>query len=249
MWFSPEMFEKGQQETFDYLVKAAAAAESLRRRWPNLVLPGLRVDPLHAGYSQRGQPLPADEQPLVLGDAKAGKFDGPLNAFLTRANEAVRQVFHGQVTYFSVPFEKVDWGLFDCVGVDLYRDARMGSAVRQDGRTVPGCTASRSSSASSVAAPTRAQRSSEGWAGPWMFGMLAAGRGHRARSAQRDSRGHQDTEQGRRSLRARRGSAGARTHRPAGRPRCRGRRRCIRLHIRLSYFPIQRGSAVRLGHG
>jgi hypothetical protein len=32
VWFSPEMFEQSQGETFDYLVKAAGAAESLRSR-------------------------------------------------------------------------------------------------------------------------------------------------------------------------------------------------------------------------
>ncbi len=51
-----------------------------------------------------------------------------LNAFLARAGEAVRQVFHGNVTYFSVPLEMVDWSLFDFVGVDLYRETRIKDA-------------------------------------------------------------------------------------------------------------------------
>jgi len=48
-----------------------------------------------------------------------------LNAFLARAGEAVRQVFHGNVTYMSVPLETVDWRLFDFVGVDIYRETRI----------------------------------------------------------------------------------------------------------------------------
>jgi hypothetical protein len=56
---------------------------------------------------------------------KAGVHNKPLNAFLARANEAVRQAFRGNVTYISVPLETVDWSLFDFVGVDMYREARI----------------------------------------------------------------------------------------------------------------------------
>jgi hypothetical protein len=55
----------------------------------------------------------------------AGKHNNPLNDFLARANAAVRAVFHGSVTYFSIPFEKVDWSRLDFVGLDLYRNSGM----------------------------------------------------------------------------------------------------------------------------
>lgn len=45
----------------------------------------------------------------------------PLNAFLRKATTAVREVFHGQVTYASAPIEAVDWSLFDFVCLDYYR--------------------------------------------------------------------------------------------------------------------------------
>ncbi len=32
VWLSPELFEKSEQETFDYIVKAATAAEKLHRQ-------------------------------------------------------------------------------------------------------------------------------------------------------------------------------------------------------------------------
>jgi len=44
---------------------------------------------------------------------------------LAKANDSVRKVFRGQLTYASLPWEAVDWGLFDFVGVDHYRDARI----------------------------------------------------------------------------------------------------------------------------
>src|SRR6266446_7171037 len=34
VWLSPEMWDKSQEETLDYIVKAAAAAEKLREHWP-----------------------------------------------------------------------------------------------------------------------------------------------------------------------------------------------------------------------
>src|SRR5260370_27878117 len=34
VWFSPEMWDKSQEETLDYLVKAAAAVEKLRGSYP-----------------------------------------------------------------------------------------------------------------------------------------------------------------------------------------------------------------------
>ena len=55
----------------------------------------------------------------------AGDHNKPLNAFLTKANAAVREVFHGKVTYASLIFEAVNWNLFDYVGVDHYRVTRI----------------------------------------------------------------------------------------------------------------------------
>src|SRR5207249_3725157 len=56
---------------------------------------------------------------------QAGEHNGPLNTFLAEAAERVRGVFHGPVTYASVPLETVDWSRFDVVSADLYRDARI----------------------------------------------------------------------------------------------------------------------------
>ena len=37
----------------------------------------------------------------------------------------MREVFHGPVTYVSVPLETVEWSRFDFVSVDLYRGAEL----------------------------------------------------------------------------------------------------------------------------
>jgi hypothetical protein len=41
---------------------------------------------------------------------------------LCETTAAVREEFHGKVTYASLHGETVDWSLFDIVSVDLYRD-------------------------------------------------------------------------------------------------------------------------------
>ena len=56
---------------------------------------------------------------------KAGKHNAPLNDYLARVCRAVRAVFGGQLSYASLPFEAVDWDLFDIIGIDHYRDARV----------------------------------------------------------------------------------------------------------------------------
>src|SRR5215469_8668217 len=130
VWLSPEMWDKSQEETLDYLVKAAAAAERLRSSFPqHLVLSvGSELTLFMQGIVEGTNFMERMGHPAFWEQIKAGVHNKPLNAFLARANAAVRQVFHGNVTYMSVPLETVDWSLFDFVGVDMYREARIKEA-------------------------------------------------------------------------------------------------------------------------
>jgi hypothetical protein len=127
VWFSPEMWDRSQEETLNYLVKAATAVEHLRRSFPQrLVLSiGSELTLFMQGFVEGNNVLERLGHPAFWQQISAGTHNKPLNAFLTKANEAVRQVFHGPVTYFSVPLEMVEWSPFDIVGVDLYREARI----------------------------------------------------------------------------------------------------------------------------
>jgi hypothetical protein len=125
VWFSPEMFEKSQDETLGYLAKAATGAEKLRKQWPNLVFSlGSELTLFMQGIVEGNNLLERMNNPLFWENIKAGKHNKSLNAFLAKANSAVRREFNGKLTYFSVPFETVDWSSLDFVGLDLYRDAR-----------------------------------------------------------------------------------------------------------------------------
>ncbi|MEP7288679.1 MAG: abortive infection protein [Chloroflexota bacterium] len=127
VWLSPEMWDKSQEETFEYLVKAAVAAEKLYQRWPQQLVfsVGSELTLFMQGIVQGNNFIERMNNPAFWETIKTGMHNKTLNAFLARANTAVRQVFHGKVIYMSVPFETVDWDLFDFVGVDIYRDKRI----------------------------------------------------------------------------------------------------------------------------
>jgi hypothetical protein len=127
VWFSPEMWDKSQEETLQYLVKAAIAAEPLRQRWPGKLMfsLGSELTLFMHGITEGANFFERMNNPSFWENIRAGKHNNRLNSFLSKANKSVREVFHGPVTYFSVPLETVDWAPFDFVGVDLYRDARI----------------------------------------------------------------------------------------------------------------------------
>ncbi len=126
VWFSPEMFEKSQEETFDYLVKAAVVAEALRKDNPKIVFSlGSELTLFMQGILEGNNLMERMGSPSFRESVMAGKQNKPLNEFLTRANVAVRREFRGPVTYFSLPFEKVGWGQLDYMGMDLYRNSGM----------------------------------------------------------------------------------------------------------------------------
>jgi len=77
-----------------------------------LFTPGLIVG---KSVTERLQRLKGD--PVQLSN---GKLDEYLAVLMPR----LRTVFDGPLTYASLTFEQVDWGPFDYVGVDHYREAR-----------------------------------------------------------------------------------------------------------------------------
>jgi hypothetical protein len=127
VWLSPEMWNKSPEKTLNYIVKASAAAEKLAQSWPErLVLSVGSELTLFMQDIVPGNTLRKRLDNPSLGETiEAGEHNEPLNAFLAKAHEAVRKVFRGQVTYASLPWETVDWSLFDFVGVDHYREARV----------------------------------------------------------------------------------------------------------------------------
>ena len=127
VWLSPELWDKSPEKTLEYIAKAAAAAEVLRKEWPaQLVFSvGSELTLFMQGIIEGRDFMHRLRNPSFREIIKSGKHNQPLNAFLAKANKSVRQFFHGQVTYASLLWEAVDWSLFDFVGVDHYWDERI----------------------------------------------------------------------------------------------------------------------------
>ncbi len=127
VWFSPEMWDRTQDETLEYLKKAAYAVEEIRVRFPERVVfsLGSELTLFMQGIVEGKNVFERMSNPSFFTNIRTGAHNAPLNSFLARAKKAVKDRFLGPVTYFSLPFEAVDWSLFDFVGVDHYRDARV----------------------------------------------------------------------------------------------------------------------------
>ena len=127
VWLSPELWDRSPEVTLDYLVQAAERAEALRQGHPDKVVfsVGSELTLFMRGILDGDTFLERLHHPAFGERIRSGAHKAPLDAFLTRANDAVRGVFKGSVTYASVPLETVDWSRFDFVAVDLYRDARI----------------------------------------------------------------------------------------------------------------------------
>jgi len=124
VWLAPEMFEESQKETFDYTVKAAAAAEALRQRWPDHVVLSIGTElMLFMQGIMPGKNLSERlGNPGAMANVVRGTYNPALNEFLAKTNAAVRGVFHGKLTYAAVNrIEAVDWSIFDVVCIDHYR--------------------------------------------------------------------------------------------------------------------------------
>jgi hypothetical protein len=123
VWFSPAFFEYSPDETAARLVAAAGEAAPLEAAHPGrvvfvaggeltLFMPGILPG---KGITGRLQGLKRDPSQLR---------NGKLDAYLAAVVSSLRAAFAGPLTYASLAFEQVDWGPFDYVGVDHYREAR-----------------------------------------------------------------------------------------------------------------------------
>ncbi|WP_426503906.1 hypothetical protein ACPPVO_40650 [Dactylosporangium sp. McL0621] len=121
VWLSPELWNQPPARTLTYLSAAAEVAEQLRQIRKNHVILSVATEatfflrgilPGRTFAARTKNPAPA---------IRAGRHTEPLADFLAAAARVARASFGGPLTYASLPFERVDWSLFDFVGVDHYR--------------------------------------------------------------------------------------------------------------------------------
>ncbi|WP_347232849.1 hypothetical protein [Streptomyces silvensis] len=136
VWFAPFPVDLPHDQLLPYFADCAARAEALREGGADVVfVAGCEISAFCGGFLPGG--TSGDRMRTMAGaDMEWWSGLGPvqerLNDFLSRAAVTVRSHFGGQVTYASAPWEAVDWGAFDFVGIDAYRAAYNAESFRQE---------------------------------------------------------------------------------------------------------------------
>jgi hypothetical protein len=136
VWFSPYPLELTPAEILELFADCARRAERIRADGAEVVfVTGVELSIMNEGF------LPGDDvadrvnrllgQPDRMREAAAR-----LGEFLVEAVAAVRSEFGGRVTYASIPFEQVDWSLFDISSFELIRSAEVADRYAEGIRNV-----------------------------------------------------------------------------------------------------------------
>lgn len=127
VWFCPFTNGLTQDELLALLADCAERAERIRQSGAQVVMcAGSEVSLMTAGFFP-GDTL--EERMALLSDpvrirAAVPQVRAQMKVFLQQAVELVRARFGGPVSYASLPFEAVDWSLFDIIATDAgYRNA------------------------------------------------------------------------------------------------------------------------------
>lgn len=140
VWFSPYPLDLATDEILALFVDCAERAERLRASGAEVVfVAGVELSLMNRGFVE-GDRLD-DRLHLLLADpdGRAERFAevrARLDAFLRTAVAAVRERFRGKVTYAAIPFEGVDWELFDFVTLELIRSAEVADQFRDGVRSL-----------------------------------------------------------------------------------------------------------------
>jgi hypothetical protein len=128
VWFSPSLRYDDQENAMEHIVQGAILAETLRSHYPDLIyVAECELTLFTSGFVKgvtgmdriKGMFGPVSLIKNILGLPR--RYNDRLNRFLAQAVGEIRKRFHGRISYASGSWEKVNWELFDIVGVDLYR--------------------------------------------------------------------------------------------------------------------------------
>ncbi len=121
VWFSPRFLNMDKEVTIKLVEAAAIKAEELRKKYKKVVF-------------IVGNELTIDSKGFALGEnykervdnlfnKKVIKFDvlsNKLNNYLVKLVRTVSKIFKGKITYASGDWERINWKLFDIIGVNKY---------------------------------------------------------------------------------------------------------------------------------
>ena len=134
VWFSPYPLDLTPEEILALFLDCAERAERLRAAGAEIVfVAGVELSIMNRGFvdgDRIGERLAS-----LLGDPpgrseRIAEVRSRLDQFLRPAVAAIRERFHGKVTYAAIPFEGVDWDRFDFVTLELIRSAAVAAQFR-----------------------------------------------------------------------------------------------------------------------
>ena len=142
VWFSPYPLELTTDEMVSLFADCAERAERLRRRSAEVVfVVGAELSLMDKGF------LPGDtvtdRLALLLNPtdriACASRSASSVPASTTSSAtpwQVSATRFGGKITYAAIPLERIDWGPFDIVSLDLYRSAEVADQFSEGVRTL-----------------------------------------------------------------------------------------------------------------
>ncbi|MEU9608172.1 abortive phage infection protein [Streptomyces sp. NPDC048057] len=120
VWLEPTLSDRPQQETLDHLAETGRHAERLRRQGADVHLSvGCEFWLLVPGIVP-GETVLDRIKNLQDGTVDFVDMQRKLDAFTARAAAVGRSVFRGPLGYAAAQDDRVDWNLFDVVGIDYY---------------------------------------------------------------------------------------------------------------------------------
>lgn len=136
VWFSPYPLELEPAAILELFADCARRAERIRADGAEVVfVTGVELSIMNFGF------MPGDDVLERLGGilGKPERFreiSARLNEFLRQAVAVVREHFQGRLTYACIPFEGVDWSLFDVMSFELIRSAEVADVYAESVRNV-----------------------------------------------------------------------------------------------------------------
>ncbi|WP_086667904.1 hypothetical protein [Lentzea kentuckyensis] len=136
VWFSPYPLELKPDEILELFTECARRAERVRAGGAEVVfVTGVELSIMNDGFLDGDDVM--DRVSRLLGNAeRMAEAAARLNEFLVRAVEVVREHFLGKITYACIPFERVDWSLFDVMSFELIRSAEVADRYAEGIRSV-----------------------------------------------------------------------------------------------------------------
>lgn len=121
VWYCPFTCGLTISELNSFLIDAADRAERIRSLGAEVVfITGSEISLINKGFFKEetlAERLALITNPLVFRE-QLPLVQQKMNVFLANVVQQVRQKFKGKISYASLPFEGIDWSLFDFIATD-----------------------------------------------------------------------------------------------------------------------------------